>query len=302
MGMITALKKIDAEKEGLLVLTEEDIKNIQSVLLEMLIELDLLCDRFDIQWGLAGGSMLGAIRHHGFIPWDEDVDIHLERKEFIKLKKAILSDEEFMTKYHLKCPGDKDYIYHFPRIYKKGTVFKDPQTTNKMPNEIFIDIFILENIPNKRIHRIIHGLQCNFYLAAISAMRIKACSHTLFEFTKNSPNVQKEIKKRVKASLLFSYRSLESWIERGDRCFAKINNNKTIDVGDPTGAKHYFGEIYKREDICIFKRVPFAGVELPIPFGAEKILCQRYGTNYMELPPENKIEKHTIIELNTGVD
>lgn len=302
MGLIAALKTIDPEREGMIVLSEIEIKQIQSVLLTMLKDLDMFCRQNQISWGLAGGSMLGAIRHHGFIPWDDDVDIHMPRSEFIRFRDRVINDDVFQDNYELYCPGDKDYIYHFPRIYKKGTIFKEPQTTEKMPNSIFIDVFIMDNIPNNKFLRCIHGLQCDFFLAAISAMRIRECEHYLLTHTQSSNYVQKEIRKRVLASKFFSFRRMESWIKSGDRCFAKINDNTTKNVCDPSGSQHYFGEIYRREDICKFKRVPFEGTELPIPIGAEKILRQRYGDNYMKMPPENKREKHTLIELNTGVD
>lgn len=74
------------------ILTEEEIKQIQSILLEMLIEIDRICKKHNILYSIDGGTLLGAIRHGGFIPWDDDADIIMNRAEYEKLLNVIDSE------------------------------------------------------------------------------------------------------------------------------------------------------------------------------------------------------------------
>ena len=90
------------------------------LLLEMTSDIAQICQENNIPWSLAGGSALGAVRHGGFIPWDDDMDISMFRADFDRFKAVFpgsLSD-----KYELKLPGDKGYLYQFPKVIRKNTV------------------------------------------------------------------------------------------------------------------------------------------------------------------------------------
>lgn len=294
MSFKSLIETLDSQKENLIVLSQDNIDEIHQKLLYMLKSLDKYCKKNNIQWVLAGGSILGAVRHHGFIPWDDDADIHMTRYEFEKFKKKF--EENPMKGFLLKCPGDENYLFHYPKLYLKDTVFKELQSNDKNPNNLFIDIFILENTYDSKLLRFIHGLQCNFYLMVISALRIDACKKSLLEHTKHSPKANKSIKIRCIIGHFFKFRKLSSWIRSADRCFSKVKNTQTKLICIPTGAQHYFGEIYNRKQMCERRYVPFETESLPIPKDAEKILKQRYGDNYMQLPPISKRAKHAIVE------
>lgn len=78
-------KKFANQNEKLRVLSEQDIHDVQQALLGMMDDFDALCRRNGLQYFLTGGSALGAVRHHGFIPWDEDIDIIMPRADFDRL-------------------------------------------------------------------------------------------------------------------------------------------------------------------------------------------------------------------------
>lgn len=301
MKLKDVLSNLDAKEEGLVVIDDEKIQLVHCVLLEMLKDFDEICIQNGIEWCLAGGSILGALRHHGFIPWDDDVDIHMTRSEYEKLRKVFQENQdtsEIIRKYLLKSPGDSNYLYHFPKIYKRETLFREIQSSNDTPNGFFMDIFILEDTYDSKARRVFHSLQCNFFLLAISALRSKACEDTMLKYTRKNKIAQKEIKKRSRLSLFFSFKDLSWWLKKADKCFEKANNPNSKMVVVPTGAAHYLHELYPRSEMCAsYKRVSFEDLELPVPCGAEEIMAKRYGRDYMQIPPEEKRERHAIIEM-----
>ena len=116
MKLITELKLIDPEKEQLHVVTESEKQELQKMLLEMITDISEICEDNNIKWSLSGGSVLGAVRHHGFIPWDDDMDINITRAEFEKFRKVFPG--RFSDKYSLILPGDKGYLFHTPIIFQ----------------------------------------------------------------------------------------------------------------------------------------------------------------------------------------
>lgn len=119
----------------------EEQKRIQ---LEMLIEFDEICKKNDIKYSLSYGTLLGAIRHKGFIPWDDDVDIMMPMEEIEKLKKIFSSDNM------LFCDIDtvKHYAYHFPRIAHKSTYSHDGMIGKSYG--VCIDIYPVSLIPRSQ--------------------------------------------------------------------------------------------------------------------------------------------------------
>ena len=137
-------------------LDEKQLKKLQIVLLNILVDVDSFCKENDIQYFLGGGSALGAIRHGGFIPWDDDIDINMTREnynKFISLFPKTMSD-----KYWLHTPEyTNDYALLLSRVRLKGTCVKTREDFFNDECGAFIDIFVVENTPNNKILRVIHG-------------------------------------------------------------------------------------------------------------------------------------------------
>ena len=295
MYLKNSIEIMDAEKAGLIVLQQDDIDKIHMNFIEMLSDFDRICSDNQIRWVLAGGSMLGAVRHQGFIPWDDDVDIHMTRSEFNKLVKYFRSFPQ--NKYELAVPGDENYFFHYPHIYKKGTKFKEILSNGSSKDELFMDIFLIEDTYDSKIKRFFHGLECTFYLGIVSTLRVNACKELLLKYTENEPSAKKAIQIRSFLSLFFKYRNITEWIKKADECFSKANNPNSKYICIPSGAKHYFGELYERNWFKDQKKVRFENLILPIPNEAEKILEQRYGSDYMQIPLQKNRAKHAIIQM-----
>ena len=130
---------------------DETLKHLQQVQLMMLKDLIKICDDNDITYFAIGGTLLGAIRHEGFIPWDDDIDVLMFREDFEKLNKYMGSNPS--EKYHLINVLNEDtYHYTWGRFNLKNTEIED-WWTNQVDYKvnIYIDIFIMDKIQQTRL-------------------------------------------------------------------------------------------------------------------------------------------------------
>lgn len=296
MALQDILKNINPERFGLKILSADDLHAVQKTLEMMLHDFDEVCKEHDIEWCLFGGSVIGAVRHDGFIPWDDDVDIFMTRDNYNRFREVAIS--EIKSKYLLKEPGRKKYIYHFPQLQLRYTEIEPIQTTMTSNDGLFIDIFILENTPDNKVLRFLHGLLCTLFLFIDSAIRQNECREHILRYVGTDKKIVKSVNKRAVFAKLFSFRSFEKWLAATDRCFAMCKNNNSRFVACPSGRLHYFGEIYLRSEMCNYVKHKFGSYYWNIPKGYKYYLSKRYGTDYMTVPPKDKQEKHLYVKLN----
>lgn len=277
-------------------LSDEELKRLKKTLLNCLEDVQRVCDKYNLNLMLGGGSCLGAVRHGGFIPWDDDLDLNISRSDYEVFKEIF--KEELGDKYVLNAPNyDGNQISRFPKILIKGTRFvelgMEKDSTNAM---IKIDLFIAENIPDNPLHRRLKGLYCNLLMGITGSVELytwyKREPNNKF-FSLNSKNSMVGIRKT--AGALFSFLPLQFWFDRVDKACRYRNNSKCI--GFPTGRKHYFGEIHARDDIFPLADTKFESIMVHIPGNYDKYLTKLYGSDYMTVPPEDKREKHFILDI-----
>lgn len=124
-------------------------KKLWAVSLDLLFKFDEVCRKHHLKYTLAYGSLLGIIRHHGFIPWDDDIDVFMVRDEYEKLKRL---KGEFTDPYYLQFPGDDGYLYSFAKLRNSNTTalsdaFRYESFNQGMP----LDIFILDSFNPKTV-------------------------------------------------------------------------------------------------------------------------------------------------------
>lgn len=127
------------------ILHEEPTKKLQEEILDLLVEFDRVCRKNHIEYSLACGTLLGAVRHHGFIPWDNDADVELTREEyekFVRIGQDDLQKDRFFFQDSSTDPG---YKWPYGKLRKKNTHYVRPgQSDLKQQDGICIDVFILD--------------------------------------------------------------------------------------------------------------------------------------------------------------
>ncbi len=277
-------------------LSEEERKALKQTLLEITGDVESVCRKNDMKLFIVGGSLLGAVRHGGFIPWDDDVDFGLVREDYTKMIKIF--DRELGTKYYLRCPNS-DYPNgnRFMQIFKKDTVLETAEgNTPLQPNCVSIDIFPYDAAPDFILHRIIKGIWCNSMMVIASSVT----SHCY-------PN--DECERMMKKSLggavlyyaesiigkLFSWKSPAEWFDKVDKAIRY--NKETHYITSATGRTHYFGETYKKNVFFPLKKMKFENLMLYAPASPDIYLKRMYGEKYMIPPDESKRESHFIKKL-----
>ncbi len=142
-------------------LSDDMLRTLQLNLLEMLIEIDRICKKYDIKYSIDGGTLLGAVRHSGFIPWDDDIDVIMRREEYEKFYKACRKNLDKTRFFLQEYRTDRHYRWGYEKLRRKNTEFvRLGQEHLKSRGGIFVDIFVVDNVPDQLLWRKIHLFTC----------------------------------------------------------------------------------------------------------------------------------------------
>lgn len=273
----------------------DSLKQLQDSLLEMFLDIKRACDSNNIKYMLSGGTLLGAIRHGGFIPWDDDIDLMMIREEYLKLKQIFIS--QLSDKYELVEPlQDKYVVCKQPKIYKKNSVYIEIPTAGiPAHNKLFIDLFVIEHVPAPGIRRRIKAKLYDFaYKASSVCADYTFPSPIIEEKAKRDEELLKYYNFRKKMGNLFShlgglgfYLSLCQRLGEGKK--------RTGWMGIPSGIS------YEKEiaPACVYEELfngTFCGHSVSIPQNYDVYLRNLYG-DYMQVPPEEKREYHAAYKV-----
>jgi lipopolysaccharide cholinephosphotransferase len=274
-------------------LTDEELALVKKVTFEILCDVVAVCESENIPYMLGGGTALGAVRHGGFIPWDDDIDINVSRKYIDRLLDAV--EETYGSKYYIEAPlRTKGYLSSFIQIHKNGTVFKEYLVQDDDKCGIKIDIFPIENTYRNPLRRKMHGIRCEAGLFALSCYRMFAWRKEFLELTKGSKKARMTV--RLKGAIgMFFAPAHGFWYRRVQKCLMGCKSEDG-DVVIPSGRKHFFGEIYPREAYLKTEPIEFEGRNFLISKDYDNYLKGLYG-DYHKLPPEDKREHHVIYKL-----
>lgn len=254
------------------------LKEAQSIMVLILKEVHRICEKHNIKYFLEGGTLLGAIRHKGFIPWDDDLDISMLREDYEKFLKV--ADKELSDKFFLQTMDtDPHYnVYHIPlKVRHNGSVFIEEQEENeKYHNGIYIDIFPIDRIPESGLKYKLQAKLSKFLL--LMKMNIsKRDAYSLRFFVRTGFQLLGRL-----ISGRFIRRILALTLKWNRESRAKVYTY---------GPELVWSNTYKEEDLFPLRKVKFEDEEFWAPNNPDAILTNFYG-NYMELPPEDQRITH----------
>jgi lipopolysaccharide cholinephosphotransferase len=260
------------------------IEDIQDKLLEMAVYFDAFCKTNNVVYYLMGGSALGAIRHKGFIPWDDDIDVFMTFENYIKFFNACELSLD-TDNYYLQKENTTEWPLFFSKLRLNGTTFIEEDTKDrKMHKGLFIDVMCLNNVSSVNLFR---------YIQFIAARLITI--KTLAERGYTTNNKLKIISMVVFKRLIGDYiLSLLVKIVRS------LNNKDTKYVGHLFGRAKFNNTSFLREYLGKPMYVDFSKIKLPVPSNVEKYLELRYGSKFMEIPDEKT--KSTYLSHSVFVD
>ncbi len=278
-------------------LSQVERKKLRSCLLEIYNDIKEVCAKYSLSLMVSGGTALGAMRHKGFIPWDDDLDVMMPRKDYNKLLEVF--EKELSDGYYLYAPNTSFGCTNtFAKIMKKNTTLVDLYNSqDEYKKGIYVDIFPIENTPNSLFLRIIKGLVADvFAYIAVSVRLFTNNNELMLTYVSKSRNSLSNYTIRMFLGAMFSFVSYEKWYNLYDRYVqtSKLSDYCTI----PTGRKHYRGEILKREIFLPPSEGLFEGIKVPMPNNANAYLENLYGNDYMQIPPSEERERHYFIEIN----
>ena len=277
-------------------LTDEEVIRLRKVFLQAYYDLMKCCEKYNLTVMLIGGTVIGAVRHNGFIPWDDDLDVAMPREDFEKLKRVF--SRELGGKYILSSPNYKNNASNrFPMMLVKDSLLVEAgKSADDEAARIKIDIFIIENIPANPVYRLIKGIWCSALMAMGSYEEtFEHNDINLKKYMCKTEEGARAYRKRMRLGRLFSFIKFQKWMNIIDN--ACQYNKKTNLLGIPTGRGHYFGEIRAAKTFLPISYGLFEGIKVNLPGNPDDYLSNLYGKDYMKLPPVEKRERHFIMDI-----
>lgn len=251
----------------------QELKILWAIELDLLAEFKRVCKKYNLRWYASSGTLLGAVRHKGFIPWDDDLDVCMPREDYELLTKKYAF--EFKEPYFLQTPySDSEYCYSFAKLRNSNTSFPSEAFIESTMNQgIFFDIFPLDASSKQG------------YLERREQMQeiMKLCSAFMSRNNKYVINKHTELASTVKFESGDNIKFYEKIQEIAMSNEYKENccSTEVVTIYSPEK------KLWPKDCFAQVVELPFCNTTINAPVGWDEILTIMYG-NYMEFPPIEK--------------
>jgi lipopolysaccharide cholinephosphotransferase len=260
-------------------LSETQLVKVQKALFGILVDFDDVCRQLGIPYWLDGGTLLGAVRHGGFIPWDDDVDVSMLRRDLIRFCDSI-NGTAFSEKYSVQTPADDPLIQSDLKAFLNGTHVRSRvselyRTDHTNHPGLFLDAFVMDRLSSNRVVRKLERL-----VRRIGWMRPYAIQMMV------APQ-QSPFKRLARLGVALIP-------QRGLRRLERALDQKAIRrTGNNFGVGR--GGMYSLHPVGLETLLPlgtrkFCGRDFPVPADVDAYLCSEYGPDYMTpTPPDERL-------------
>lgn len=261
---------------------QEKMEKLHGHLLDIFQEILKICEECHINYFIMAGTALGAVRHGGFIPWDDDLDIGMLREEyerFLKEAPKRLRKDLFLQTYYT----EKESPFYFAKVRKDNTKMVENYCRNlNIHDGIYVDIFPYDNIPNQKWKRKKYYIRSKIL---ISLYVSKCVTGTSVHFKGWKKYITRGIRGAIHTLLIpVPKKFLFHFVDRNLR---KYNKENTDYVG--------YGNLpkiqVKKENVLVPKEIVFEGITVKCPAQIKNYLCDNYG-EWNKLPPESERKGH----------
>jgi len=243
-------------------------------------EIASICDRHNIPYYLVGGSMIGAIRHQGFIPWDDDIDMAIPRPYYGKFLDVV--NKELSSFYNAKSSeNSSEYVYSFIKVEDIRTEIEFPWTKGcGLHESLCVDVFVFDGTPQNRFLRSIYCYYIQRLIAIKGALYLNENMRT---------PIKRMVSKLLKKIVSFKKQTVISFIDNQMQRYEFSKSDYVVNYNGVYGKREIIHKkILGSPTNYIFEDTQFSGVE-----NYHEFLTSIYG-DYMVLPPKEKQTNHSL--------
>lgn len=265
----------------------DSLRKLQLTELDILLEFIRVCEKHNFRYYMLGGTLLGSIRHKGFIPWDDDVDVCMPREDYERFIR--LSSMEFNHGYSFMMYQKGNSKYPWARMISKKMKIINHMANIPREEYVWIDIIPLDSMPDSKIKAFLHKLHLSFWW-------------NLNQIVQYDELVDQKRKRSLRGRLAVKVAGCFKWLGKiidYRLCLHKLNKTLMKYPYDSDTRKiiNYLAAFGFKEtfDRCCFvtaEPYEFEGYMINGPVDAASVLRQIYGDNYMTPPPMNERNKH----------
>lgn len=265
-----------------------DIRILQLEELEILKEFVRVCEENGLRYYMLGGTLLGAVRHKGFIPWDDDVDVCMPREDMDRLFR--LPKNAFREGFELvNYTNNSEYRYSWPRLTRDKVIIINRSANIPREESAWIDIIPLDGFPDGKRSRIVHKAKLSFWW---DLNQILQFDELVDQKRKRSAAGRIAVNMASKAKKLGSLIDYRSCLKNLNKQLMKYPYESDTEEVINYLAAYGFKEIFPRRCFGKGTKLQFEDCELIAPEDYITVCKVIYGDTYMELPPESERNKH----------